>query len=256
MIRKFWTPIIVALGFCWGTALPQSVDDLLSKHVQARGGVDKLNAVQAVRMTGKISMIPLNEMRKAAGPAQELPVTLMVKRPNRARLEMDSKGKKIIQGFDGGENAWGMRPDATEPDMLLWDEGGMGEMMGLFLEDLADLEGPLVNAKEKWRLVEMEGKEGSGDEAGLNLKLTPKEGFVRSAILDGKTFFLRQTTRGGSDFQLETAYADYRPMNGVQVPYSIEGRVDGELFVWIKIENAEPVSSLEDALFLVPAKKE
>ena len=255
MIRSPWIPVSLALGLCCGLAQAQSVDELLAQHLQARGGAEKLNAMQAVKMTGKMSMIPLNEFRKAAGPGQEVPVTLMEKRPNKARLEIDLQGKKLIQGFDGGENAWGMRPDASEPDMLFDDEGGLGEMQALLLQDLADLEGPLINAKEKWRSVELEGKEGSGDDVGYMFKLTPREGFVRSAVLDGKTSLIRQTTRSGSDFQLETVYSDYRLLNGVQVPYSIEGKIDGELFTRIRIENVEVVSSLDGGLFQVPGKK-
>ncbi len=255
MIRSLWIPVSLALGLCCGIAQAQSVDELLAQHLQARGGAEKLNAMQAVKMTGKMTMIPLNDFRKAAGPGQDVPVVLMIKRSDQVRLEIDDKGKKLVQGFDGKGNAWGLRPDSTEPDMLLDDEGGLGEMQALLLQDLADLEGPLVNAKEKWRSVELEGKEGSGDDVSYMFKLSPKEGFVRSAVLDGKTSLIRQTTRAGSDFQLETVSSDYRMLNGVRVPYSIEGKIDGEPFTRIRIENVEVVSSLDDGLFQVPGKK-
>jgi hypothetical protein len=252
---RFRLSVIFFVGLFCQLALAQSVDELLAKHAQARGGSEKLSAVQAVKMTGKILIIPFNDFRKAAGAGQEYPLTLLVKYPNRVRLELDQQGKKTIFGFDGGENAWALRPDATEPDKLFEDEGGMGEMQALLLLDLADLQGPLVNAKEKWRLVELEGKEGSGDAAVIRLKLTPKEGFVREAVLDGNTYLLSQTTRGGSDFQLETSYADYKPSNDVQFARTTEGRIDGELFARIRIDNVEVVSSLDDALFQLPANK-
>jgi len=255
MIRIFEKPLGVALVLCCGISQAQSPDELLSKHLQARGGLEKLNALQTVKMTGKITLIPLNEFRKAEGVAKELPITLMEKRSNKIRLEIDLAEKKLIQGYDGEEIAWGLKPDATEPDMLLDDEGGMGEMLALLMQDLADLDGPLINAKEKWRTVQLEGTEGSGDNVAYRLKLTPMSGFVRHALLDGKTSLLRETTRSGSDFQLETVYSDYRLLNGVQVPYSIDGKIDGEPFVRIRIEKAEVVGSLDDALFQLPAKK-
>ncbi len=256
MLRKLWIPIVLILNFCCGTGQAQSVDELLAKHLQAVGGAEKIGAVQSLKMTGKILMIPLNDFRKAAGPGQEAPVTIMVKRPNRVRMEIDRQGKKVVQAYDGKEKAWGLQPDATEPDMLFDDEGGMGEMMALLLQDLADLGGPLVSAKDKWKSVELEGKEGSAADAAFRLKLTPKEGFVRSALLDGKTFLLQQTLRPGSDFQLETGYSDYQPFNGVQFARTIDSRIDGEPFVRIRIDTVEAPGSLEDALFQAPAKKE
>ena len=255
MLRHFRVSMILCVGLFSECALAQSVDELLAKHAQARGGTEKLSAVQAVKMTGKILIIPFNDFRKAAGAGQEYPLTLLVKSPNRVRLELDQQGKKTVLGFDGGENAWVLRPDATEPDKLFEDEGGMGEMQALLLLHLADLQGPLVNAKEKWRLIELGGKEGSGDAEVIRLKLTPKEGFVREAVIDGKTYLLSQTTRGGSDFQLETSYADYKPSNDVQFARTTEGRIDGELFARIRIDNVEGVSSLDDALFQLPASK-
>ena len=255
MIRNFVRPLGVAFVFCCTLSQAQSPDELLSKHVQARGGLEKLNAVQAVKMSGKIALMPLNEFRKAEGQAQELPLDLIEKRSNKVRLEIDAQGKKLIQGFDGAETAWGLRPDATEPDMLFDDEGGVGEMMALLMQDLADLEGPLVNAKEKWDKVQLEGTEGAGDDVAYRLKLIPKNGYVRHALLDGKTSLIRQTTRSGSDFQLETSYSNYRPLNGVQVPYSIEGKIDGELFVRIRFDNAEVAGPLDDTMFQLPGKK-
>jgi hypothetical protein len=255
MTRNFERMLGVALVLSCGIARAQSPDELLTKHVQARGGLEKLNAVQAVKMTGTITLIPLNEVRKAEGRAQELPVTLTGKRSNKVRLEMDSQGKKLIQGYDGGETAWGLRPDATEPDMLFDDEGGMGEMVALLMQDLADLEGPLVNTKDKWRTVQIEGTEGSGDAVVYQLKLSPRSGFVRHVLLDGKTFLIRQTTRSGSDFQMEAVYSDYRLLNGVQVPYSIEGKIEGETFARIRFEKAEVVGAPDDAMFQPPAQK-
>ena len=256
MDRRLWIPMLLILNFCCGTGLAQSVDELLANHLQAVGGAEKIAAVQSLKMTGKILMIPLNDFRKAAGPGQEAPVTLIVKRPNRVRMEVDRQGKKIVQAYDGKDKAWGLQPDATEPDMLFDDEGGMGEMIALLLEDLAEPEGPLVGAKDKWKSVELEGKEGSASEPGFRLKLNPKEGFVRGATLDGKTFLLQQTLRPGSDFQLETSYSDYQPFNGVQLARTIESRIDGELFVRIRIDSVEAPTSLEDGVFQVPVKKE
>ncbi len=255
MIRNLEKMFGVALVLSCGIARAQSPAELCSKDLEARGGLEKLNAVQGVKMTGTISMIPLNEIRKAAGPAQDTPFTLMQKRPNKVRLEIDMQGKKLIQGYDGADIAWGLGPDAKEPDMLLDDEGGMGEMVGLLLQDLADIDGPLVDVKKKWARVDLDGTEGSGDDLVYRLKLSPSEGFVRNVLLDGKTSLIRQTTRGGSDFQLQTVYSDYRPLDGVQMPYSIEGKIDGEPFVRIRFDKAEVVSSLDDALFQVPAKK-
>ena len=68
--------------FLAGTAGAQTVDEIIAKNIQARGGLDKLKAVKTIRMTAKI-----NQGGFRATVLQEN------QRPNKVREEF------IIQGM-------------------------------------------------------------------------------------------------------------------------------------------------------------
>ena len=59
----------------WSTG--QSLDDIVSKHIAARGGRDKLAAIQTVKMTRTV----------ASGIGTTLRVIIFKKRPNLLRVE-------------------------------------------------------------------------------------------------------------------------------------------------------------------------
>ncbi|HWJ46788.1 MAG TPA: hypothetical protein VNS62_04010, partial [Candidatus Udaeobacter sp.] len=81
MIKKVCVPLIalVVLAPC---LLAQSVDEIIAKNVQARGGAEKLKSVQTIKSTATMSM----------GPGMEAPGVLIQKRPALARLEFTVQG--------------------------------------------------------------------------------------------------------------------------------------------------------------------
>jgi len=94
MIKKVCVSLIalVVLAPC---LLAQSVDEIIAKNVQARGGAEKLKSVQTIKSTATMSM----------GPGMEAPGVLIQKRPALARLEFTVQGLTAVQAFDG-KNAW------------------------------------------------------------------------------------------------------------------------------------------------------
>ncbi|HET8645288.1 MAG TPA: outer membrane lipoprotein-sorting protein, partial [Vicinamibacteria bacterium] len=75
------------------------LDEIISRHVAARGGMDKLKGVQTVRMSGRMTM----------GPGIEAPVSVEVKRPRQMRMEMQFQGMTAIQAYDG-TSGWMIMP--------------------------------------------------------------------------------------------------------------------------------------------------
>src|SRR4051812_4881670 len=60
------------------SASAQSVDEIIAKSLAARGGVDKIKAIQSERLTGHISL----------GPDAEEPFLVEIKRGGKMRQEM------------------------------------------------------------------------------------------------------------------------------------------------------------------------
>ena len=112
MIRKVCMSMIV-LAVLAPCLLAQSVDEIIAKNVQARGGADKLKRVKSIKSTATMSM----------GPGIEAPGVLIQKRPALARLEFTVQGLTAVQAYDG-KNGWQIMPFMGKKDPELMSADG------------------------------------------------------------------------------------------------------------------------------------
>src|SRR3954454_20855336 len=128
MIRKTFACLLLA-GLTAAAVQAQTADEIINKHLTARGGKDKIKAVQSARMTGKMVM----------GQGMEAPVTMELARPNKMRMEFTIQGMTGVQAFDG-KGGWSVMPfmGKTEPEAMSTDDIKQAE-------DQADMDGRLVD---------------------------------------------------------------------------------------------------------------
>src|SRR5579871_1638874 len=126
-------------------------------------------------------------------------------------------------------------------------------------QDQADIDGPLVDYKNKGNTVELIGKEKVADKDSYHIKVVLKNGSERDLYLDATTFLglktSAKTTMHGTEVELESILGDYRDVNGLKFPFSIEqhqigGEGPGQKITFTKIELDPP---LQDSIFKMPA---
>jgi outer membrane lipoprotein-sorting protein len=241
MLRKCVMGLL-ALALPSAVATAQTVDELIAKNVEARGGLEKLKSVKSLRLTGKITM----------GPGMEAPVVLELKRPANVRMEFTFQGMTGIQAWDG-TSGWVITPfgGKTDPEPMSPDDAKEAE-------EQADLDGPLVDYKAKGHTVELVGKEKIEGSDAYKLKVTLKNGTVNYTYLDADSYLTikeesKRTIRG-SEVEVESSIGDYKDVEGLLVPHSIEngskGRPEKQN---ITIQKVELNPSLDDARFKMPA---
>jgi len=219
----------------------QTVDELIAKNVQARGGMDKLKSVQTIRSSGTMTM----------GGGMEAPGSLVQKRPDKARLEFTVQGLTAVQAYDG-KDAWQIMPfmGKKDPELMSADEKKD-------LEENADIDGPLVDYKSKGNKVELLGKEKVEGTDAYKLKVTLKNGDVMNVYLDADSYLeikeeVKRNVRG-TEREVESSVGDYKEVNGLMFPFSVENGIKGsqekEKLTITKIEVNAPV---EDSLFKMP----
>src|SRR5882762_10395113 len=81
-------------------AAAQTADEIVKKALDARGGVDKLKAVQSERITGRISFA-----RDVEGA-----FVVELKRPMKMYVELLREGQKIIRVYDGKSSGCMINP--------------------------------------------------------------------------------------------------------------------------------------------------
>lgn len=243
MLRKFLLFVVALAAFAL-SASAQTVDEIIAKHVQARGGLDKLKAVRSVRITGKMTL----------GGGLEAPVIFEQKRPGSLRFEITLQGLTAVQAYDGS-TAWGINPfqGKKDPETL-------GDDDRKDLEEQSDLDGPVVDYKAKGNRVELIGKEPVEGTPAYKLKVTLKNGDVRYIYLDADSFLeikaeSKRTIRG-TVRETESILGDYKEVGGLMFPFSIEAGAKGSPQKQkITIEKIELNPTIEDARFKLPETK-
>ncbi|HYM78827.1 MAG TPA: outer membrane lipoprotein-sorting protein [Candidatus Dormibacteraeota bacterium] len=241
MIRKVWLPIIVLLAAV-SCLSAQTVDEIIAKNVQARGGADKLKGVQSIKSTATMSM----------GPGMEAPGILIQKRPALARLEFTVQGLTAVQAYDG-KNAWQIMPfmGKKDPELMSADEAKE-------TEEMADLDGPLVDYKSKGHQVELLGKEKIEGTDAYKLKVTLKNGDVQTVYIDSDSFLeIKEVTKRtirGSEQEVESSIGDYKQVNGILFPFAVESGIKGsDQKQKLTITKVELNVAADDAMFKMPA---
>jgi outer membrane lipoprotein-sorting protein len=222
------------------SARAESVDEIVAKHLQARGGADKVQGVQTLRMTGKL----------VAGPGIEAPFTIEVKKPGRMRFEVVVQGMTIVQAVDG-DSGWTIQPMTGKKDAERMTADDLKAA-----QEQADIDGPLVDYKKKGHKVELVGKEKIEGTDAYKLKVTKKNGDIEYLYLDADAF-LEIKVEGkrvmrGTPVEFEATSGDYKKVSGVMFPFSAEFGNKGEKLK-LSFTKIEVNPKLDDARFKMPA---
>lgn len=220
-------------------ASAQTVEELIAKSIEARGGLEAIKATHTLRLTGTMTM----------GPGMQTPFTLELKRPGKMRMEFTFQGTTGIQAYDG-TTGWTVMPFMGQPDPALMSPEDLKDA-----EEQSDFDGPLVDHAAKGHSVELLGRDE--EDGAYKLKVTLQNGSVRYVYLDPESF-LETRTEGersvqGRQTELETSFRDYREVEGLMVPHTIETSAKGspqqQSLVVEKVELNVP---LDDSRFVMP----
>jgi len=222
----------------------QTLEEVLAKNYQAHGGLDKLKALTAWKMKGKI-VIPAQGL--------EMPMELWQKIPNKMRVESTFQDKKIVQAFDG-QKAWWIMPFLSE------DPQEMSPEQAKLFKEQADFENPLVVHKEKGYKLELLGKEDLEGTPVFKLKLTKTDGKVLFFYLDAESGIELKSSMsmkiGETEALVDILYGDYKLVDGIMMPFSLENKMNGQTQMQMTMETVEINPAMDDSLFAMPEKKE
>ncbi len=220
-----------------------SAAQIVEKNVAARGGLQAWRAVQTLSMAGKMG-VGGNQRATLTAPPQpsprsdrqgiilpkrpveevQLPFLMELERGRKTRIELQLKGQTAVQVLDG-TNGWKVRPWLNR---YVIEPYTANEMK--IASRQSDLDGYLVDYAAKGTRIELVGMEQVEGNECYKLKLTLKDGDTFHVWIDAKTF-LETKMEGqprrldGTEHPVELFYRDYRPVNGLLIPFVLETRV-------------------------------
>jgi len=199
-----------------------------------------MQAIKSLKLTGKMTL---------AAAQTEAPVTLFIKRPDRVRLEIQLGGGRLVRAFDG-TTAWGIGPNqGFAPRQADQEEA-------VRTRETADFDGPLVNSKDKGIHLERVGQEEVQGSPAYKIKVVRSSGRSEYHWVNASSFLeVKSSSRRpimGREMELEAFPGDYRPIQGVLLPASIEQRMEGKPLLRIEWQTMEANPALDDAMFRMP----
>ena len=223
-----------------------TADDIIARQIAARGGLDKLKAIQSLKFEGTMLVY---------GGAVRLHVVELKKRPGLVREEASLQGLTNVQAYDG-TGGWQIQPfqGRRDPERMSADDSKE-------LADEADIDDPIVDYKAKGSTVEYLGKEDVDGTPAYKLRLTEKSGDQLTYFIDTDTLMTirvasKRLLRGREENEV-TDYGDYEKVGGVYFPFESEsgppGASDQEK-TKVSFDTGEAGVAIEDAKFRMGGK--
>jgi hypothetical protein len=222
----------------------QDADAIVNKYINAIGGLDKIQTINTIKMSGKVT----------AG-SMDIAFSQTCKRPLMVLMESTLQGMTMIQAYDGTQG-WMINPfmGKKDPDVMSKDAEKA-------IQRSADFDGQLVNYKDKGSKIELVGKEDLDGSPVYNIKLTDKNNDITNFFIDADSYLIvKQTDKMKFDtkeISSETTFGNYKLVDGVMMPFSIESKSPDNPMGNAKIvmDTIETNIKIDDSIFKMPVTK-
>jgi outer membrane lipoprotein-sorting protein len=234
-------PLLAALlAACSSSSSP--VDEVVDSNLAARGGKEKIQALQSIRETGTVT----------ASDGRVAKVVREIERPGRFRLQFTYQGTTSVFAHDG-EAAWQVAPlfGEFEPQALPPEDAGTAAV------DQRDIEGALVEWRAKGHQVKLLGREPLPGGEAFKLEVAIAGDGTRYDYIDVASHQIVRSivtrTIRGQPVELENDFSDFREVGGIVFPHVIETRAKGRpQTLRIEVETIELDPDLDDDRFRMP----
>ncbi len=237
---------VSGLALCWASVTTaMTVDEVIEKHIEARGGLDAWARIHNLKATGSYTgfskVSPFTLHRERVGDSTD--------KVAKYHLDHILDDKQVTIGFDG-ETAWWINLWYQVP----WAQQMGGQDLKVFMQDL-DFESPFFYYREKGYKVDLLGEGDLDGQKALRLQLTRPDQSVETWYLDPKTYLEIGYDSEGSDFGRQVPQRafieDFREVDGVMIPHYVEKQWYTRLRT-MEIAEVETNLEIDDDLFHMP----
>ncbi|MCW3091986.1 MAG: outer rane lipoproteinsorting protein [Ferruginibacter sp.] len=214
----------------------QTADEIISKHIEAIGGKEKLGSVTSLRLENTMQIMGND------APSQS---TLLVGKGFKSESEFN--GQKIVQVITD-KGGWAVNPMAgsAEPKAIT-DEQFKSTKDQLTFE-------PFLNYAAEGGKVELAGKEKVGNAEAYKINLTTKDGISTSYYIDPTSWYIVKAVKKGDMMgqQMDIAinFSDFKKTDyGITIPYAMEMDFGGQFQLTSKLNKATFNEPVDAAIF-------
>lgn len=218
---------------------------IVEKNVAARGGLEAWRKIR--------SMVWVGHIERPNTDASSLSYVLEQKRPNKTRFEIKTQNQKWVRIYDGA-HGWKLRPTSNgKPDLQPYTTEELSSA-----QNGQGIDGPLMDYQAKGIAVILDGVDDVEGNKAYRLNVKFPSGASNHVWIDAQTFlevkYDRQSRNAiGQTGTVSVYYRDYRTMEGLQIPFTIESGVGaGKVADKMLIDKILLNPPLEDQMFAKP----
>jgi len=216
------------------TTQAQSVDDIVSKHIEALGGKTVLNSIKSIYVESTVEFM-----------GNEAPSITYILNGKGYKNELDFNGTKIVQCVTD-KGGWAINPmaGATTAQPIPADQLKNYQLQ-------LHVGGPLMDYAAKGYKAELTGK----DSASYKIRLTTPDGIDMTYFIDQKTYLINKAvskiSMGGQEIETTAVFSDYRFTNGYSLAYS-QQVILPQVTLNITNKKVEMNKDIDPAMFEMP----
>jgi hypothetical protein len=221
--------------FCGIMAFAQpTAEEIVSKHIQAIGGAENWKKVNTMVMEGSMNVM-----------GNDVDIKVFQENNKGNRVDISVAG---MTGFNliTDKKGWNYMPfqGQTTPEPMTEED------VKEAADDL-DIQGSLVDYKEKGHTIELLGTEEVEGTECYKLKVNRKNSGEQTLFIDKNSYFVLRSAQKqkamGQEVDQVSDYSDYKEVSGVMVPFSLSQGMGTIVMSSIKIN--EPI---EGSVFADP----
>lgn len=218
----------------------QTADEIISKHIDAIGGKDKLS---------KLTSVYIESGTEVMGNESTSKTTIL--NGKGFRSEADFNGQQIVQVVTD-KGGWGINPLAGSSDPI-----PVPAEQYKVAEDQIYVD-PLFNYTARGSKVELLGKEKAGAVDAYKLKYTNKDSAETTYYIDPSSYYIIQAVKKGNamgqEVTVTVGYSDFKKTDfGVSLPYSTN--IDmGQFALKVATKKVEVNKTVDPSIFEIPKK--
>ena len=230
-----------------------AIDDIIKKHAHAIG-YENIKNVETIRVRGKFR-------HYVHGDINEATYTVVLKRPDWRRFEVENKRFPIIVAYDG-KTVWTINPYQFHGSLEANRIEGMSARQILFdTQFFPSWSSPIIHYRERSNTVKLLEKVSLQGTVVYKLAARIKYGMETHWYISSEDYLLKRMTwrpieglhtYKGQGTYVHICFDDYKDVNGNMVPHVIKDKVDGVTVKEYIILEIEMNVKVDDAFFRMP----
>lgn len=234
---------LLAATVLFSTALvnAQTADEIISKHLTAIGGKEKINQIKSIYMEGSMEIM-----------GNEAPMTTYLLNGKGFKSEVEFNGQKIVNAMNE-KGGWMINPmmGSTSPQPLPQEQFEAGK-------DQMVIGGALLTYQTNGEKAELVGKEKLNNVDAYKIKLTAKDSNATTYFIDANTYYILKMIKvanmAGQEAEVETSFSDYKPTDyGYIVPFKVEITLPQGFSLATNMKKVEVNKEIDPKIFEMPA---